>query len=73
MQVLLIDGITEVSLHNGVVRGGCVSGPPNAPSPSGTLLIPANVAGAVAQGLVNALAELDKKIREQAEAAKAAT
>jgi hypothetical protein len=66
MQLLLIDGIKDVVLHNGMLRVDCVSAGPNgAEKPSGTLLIPANIAGPVVQTLANALAELEKKIREQ--------
>ena len=72
MQNLLIDGINDVVLHNGMVRVDCVSvGPNGQQRHSGTLVIPANVVGGVVQGLVNALAELDKRIREQVEQAKA--
>jgi hypothetical protein len=66
MQILLIDGIKDVVLHNGMLRVDCVSAGPNGQEkPSGTLLIPANIAGPVVQTLANALAELEKKIREQ--------
>jgi hypothetical protein len=66
MQLLLIDGIKDVVLHNGMLRVDCVSAGPNGKEQhSGTLLIPANIAGPVVQTLANALAELDKKIREQ--------
>jgi hypothetical protein len=69
MQILLVDGIKDVVLHNGVLRVDCVAAGPNGQQqPSGTLLIPANIAGPVVQTLVNALAELDRKIREQADA-----
>ena len=69
MPIMLIDGIKDVVLHNGLVRVDCVSaGPNNQQQSSGTLLIPANIAGPVVQALVNALAELDRKIREQADA-----
>jgi len=69
MPIMLIDGIKDVVLHNGLVRVDCVSaGPNNQQQASGTLLIPANIAGPVVQALVNALAELDRKIREQADA-----
>jgi hypothetical protein len=66
MQTLLIDGIKDVVLHNGMLRVDCVSAGPNGQEQhSGTLLIPANIAGAVVQTLANAFTELDKKIREQ--------
>jgi len=66
MQIVLIDGIKDVVLHNGMVRVDCVSAGPNGQeNPSGTLLIPGNIVGPLVQTLANALAELDKKIREQ--------
>lgn len=70
MQVLLMDGIKDVVLHNGMVRVDCVSvGPNGRENPSGTLVIPANIVAAVVQTLAGALQELDKKIREQQAAA----
>jgi hypothetical protein len=67
MQILLIDGIKDVVLHNGVVRVECVSAGPNGQqNHSGTIVIPAAIAGAVVQTLANAFTELDKKLREQA-------
>ena len=69
MPILLIDGIKDVVLHNGVLRVECVSAAANnQQQPSGTLLIPANIAGALVQSLANALAELDRKMREQMDA-----
>jgi hypothetical protein len=68
MQILLVDGIKDVVLHNGVVRVDCVSAGPNGQEKaSGTLLIPANIVGPLIQTLANALTELDKRIREQRE------
>ena len=69
MQILLIDGIKDIVLHNGVLRVDCVSAGPNGQQqPSGTLLIPANIAAPVVQTLANALQELDRKMREQMDA-----
>jgi hypothetical protein len=66
MTILLIDGVKDIVLHNGVLRVDCVSAGPNGQQqPSGTLLIPANIAAAVVQTLANALTELDRKMREQ--------
>lgn len=66
MSVVLIDGIKDVVLHNGMIRVDCVSvGPNGRESASGTLVIPANIVAAVVQTLAGALQELDKKIREQ--------
>ena len=68
MQTILIDGIKDVVLHNGVMRVECLAAGPNgSQQPSGTLLIPAHIAGPVVQTLANAFAELDKKLRSQLE------
>jgi hypothetical protein len=67
MAEILIDGIKTVTFHNGVLRIDCVAVGPNAEErPSGTLLIPANVAGAVVQALANSLQELQKQMTERA-------
>jgi hypothetical protein len=66
MQIVLVDGIKDVVLHNGMVRIDCVSAGPNGQEKSsGTLVIPGNIVGQIVQTLASALAELDKKIREQ--------
>src|SRR5262245_14622083 len=45
MHLLLIDGIKDIVLHNGMIRVECLSAGPNGQQNlSGTLLIPANVA-----------------------------
>jgi hypothetical protein len=73
MQIVLIDGIKDIVLHNGMLRVDCLAAAPNGEQqPSGTLLIPANVALAVVQTLTAALSELEKKIREQMESQAAA-
>ncbi len=65
MSIILVDGIKDVMFHNGIVRIECLSaGPNNEQRPSGTLVIPGNVTGPVLQALVNAIQELDKKIRD---------
>ena len=66
MDILLIDGIKDVVLHNGMLRVDCVAAGPNGTErPSGTVLIPGNIAGAVVQALSNALAEFERRLREQ--------
>jgi hypothetical protein len=66
MTQLLIDGISTLSIHNGMLRIECVAvGPDTKPHPSGTLLIPAPAAAGVLQALTTGMQELDKKIREQ--------
>ena len=63
--VILVDRIANVAVANGVLRIECVSTSASGQEkPSGTVLIPANVAGAVVQSLVNAMQELDKKAKE---------
>jgi hypothetical protein len=66
MTQVLIDTITNLSIHNGVLRIECVAvGADGQPHPSGTLVIPGAVATQVVQALVNGTQELDKKLREQ--------
>jgi len=68
MTQILIDGITNISFHNGVLRVECASaGPDGKPQPSGTLAIPGAVAGPVLQALIKGTQELDKKVREAQE------
>ena len=67
--VILGDRIANVAIANGVLRIECVSAATSSPGqekPSGTVLIPAVVAGQVIQFLVAAVQELDKKAREAA-------
>jgi hypothetical protein len=67
MNQILIDGIANITLHNGVVRIECaVLGPDSKPHSSGTLVIPGAVAAQVLQTLINGMQELQKKLREQA-------
>jgi hypothetical protein len=74
MSIIMVDGIKDIVLHNGVVRVDCVSAGPNGETrPSGTLLIPGVITATVLQTLANALQELDKKLREHNEAQAAAT
>jgi hypothetical protein len=66
MTQILIDGITNISFHSGVLRIECVTvGPDGKPHPSGTLVTPGAVAGNVLQALIKGTQELDKKMREQ--------
>jgi len=68
MTQILIDGITNISFHGGVLRIECVTvGPEGKQQPSGTLVIPGPVAGHVLQALIKGTQELDKKIREAAQ------
>jgi hypothetical protein len=73
MTQILIDGVKSVTMHNGLLRLDCVAaGPNNEERPSGTVLIPANQAAVVLRALTQAVQELDKKIREQAQQAQQA-
>jgi hypothetical protein len=73
MSVMLIDRIATVVLHNNVVRIDCMmSGPNQEERASGTLLIPGNVAGPILQSLIKSMQELEKRLREQSAAQKAA-
>jgi hypothetical protein len=68
--VILVDRITNVAMANGVLRIECAATSSSGQEkPSGTVLIPGVVAGQVIQSLVNALQDLDKKLRETAAAA----
>lgn len=69
MSEILIDGVKAVTMLNGLLRIDCVaSGPKNEERTSGTLLIPANQAATILRALTQALQEIDKKLREQAQA-----
>ena len=66
MAQILIDGITNIAIHNGILRIECTAiGPDGKQHPSGTLVIPGAVAGPVLQALIRGTQELDKKLREQ--------
>jgi hypothetical protein len=71
MSHVLIDGIANLTVSNGVLRVECTAAGADGQShPSGTLVIPGAVAGQVLQALINGMQELEKKIREhQAQAA----
>jgi hypothetical protein len=72
MTYVLIDAIKAITFHNGLLRVDCVAaGPNNEERSAGTLLIPGNQAGAILQSLTQAMQELDKKLREQAQQATA--
>ncbi len=70
MSVILIDGLKTVGFHNGILRIECVQAGPNGEErSSGTLLIPGNQAGQVLKSLVEATQQLEKRLREQQQAA----
>ena len=60
--MILVDRIGNVAIANGVVRVDCASASASGQEkPSGTLLIPAVVAGQVIQSLLNAMQELGQE------------
>ena len=66
MTQILIDGVTNISLHSGVVRIECTTvGADGKPHTSGTLVIPGPAAAQVLQALIRGTQELEKKVREQ--------
>ena len=68
MTQVLIDSLKAVTLQNGVLRIDCMAaGPNNEERLSATLLIPGNQAGHILQSLTQALQELEKRLREQAQ------
>jgi hypothetical protein len=70
MTQLLIDGIANITFHNGILRVECTTqGPDGRQHPTGTLVIPGNIAGQIVQALSSGMQEIDKKIREQAQQA----
>jgi hypothetical protein len=72
MTYVLVDAIKAITFHNGLLRIDCVAaGPNNEERPSATLLIPGNMTGQILGSLTQAVQELDKKIREQAQQATA--
>jgi hypothetical protein len=63
--VIVIDRISNLAVSNGILRVECVSvNAAGQEKPSGMVLIPANVAAAVVQSLINGMQQLDKKRRE---------
>ena len=65
--VIVIDRISGMAVINGMLRIECVALDTTGKEvPSGSVLIPGNVIGPVVQSLVNAVQEIDKKMREQA-------
>jgi len=66
MNHILIDGITSITLHNGIVRIECTNvGSDGKQHPSGAVMIPGVVAGQVLQAIVNGMREIEMKLREQ--------
>ena len=72
MTYVLIDVVKSVTFHNGLLRIDCVAhGANNEERPTGTLLIPGNLAGPILGALTQAVQDLEKKVREQAQLAAA--
>jgi hypothetical protein len=65
--LMVVERIANISVSNGIVRIECVAvNAAGQEKPSGTMLIPANLAGPVVHSLVKGMQELDKKLREAA-------
>ena len=65
--VIIVDRISNIAVSNGILRIECVAvNAAGQEKPSGTVLIPGIVAGQVIQSLVNAMQDLEKKLREGA-------
>ena len=62
-----VDGIKTVATHNHLLRIECVDlGPNNEERSAGTLLIPGDRASGILRALMQAVHELDKKVRQSA-------
>ena len=67
--LMVVERIANIAVSNGIVRIECVAlNAAGQEKPSGTMLIPANLAGPVVHSLVKGMQELDKKLREAAAA-----
>ena len=65
--LMIVERIANIAVSNGIVRIECVAvNAAGQEKPSGTMLIPANLAGPVIHSLVKGMQELDKKLREAA-------
>jgi hypothetical protein len=63
---ILIDSISNLSIHNGVLRIECAAvGADGQQRPSGTPIVAGAAAAQVLQALINGTQELDKELREQ--------
>jgi hypothetical protein len=67
--LMVVERIANIAVSNGIVRIECLAvNAAGQEKPSGTLLIPANLAAPVVHSLVKGIQELDKKLREAAAA-----
>ena len=65
--MIVVERIANMAMMNGILRIECVAvNAAGQERPSGTMLIPANLAGPVVHSLVNGMQEPDKKLREAA-------
>jgi tetratricopeptide (TPR) repeat protein len=70
---IVVDGIKTVATHNHLLRIECVDlGPNNEERSVGTLLIPGDRANGILRALMQAVHELDKKVRQSATAGQTA-
>jgi hypothetical protein len=67
--LMVVERIANIAVSNGIVRIECVAlNAAGQEKPSGTMLIPANLAGPLIHSLVKGMQQLDKKVREAAAA-----
>jgi hypothetical protein len=65
--LMVVERIANIAVSNGIVRIDCVAvNAAGQEKPSGTMLIPVNLARPVVHSLVKGMQELDKKLREAA-------
>jgi hypothetical protein len=65
--LMVVERIANIAVSNGIVRIECAAvNAAGQEKSSGTMLIPANLAGPVVHSLVKGMQELDKKLREAA-------
>ena len=70
---IFADGMSKFTLSNNNLRITLVqNGPDNKQEEAGILIIPANMASALVNGMVNSLKQLDEQVKAQIEAKKEA-
>jgi hypothetical protein len=68
---IFADGLSKVTLSNLNLRISLVqNGPDNKQVEAGTLIIPANMANALVNGLTNSIKKLEEQLKEAAESRK---
>jgi len=68
---IFADGMSKFTLSNNTLRITLIqNGPDNQQVEAGTLIIPANMASVLVNGMVNSLKQLDEQVKAQIEAKK---